>query len=727
MERATIQSRSFADLAASDMNLRPNELTSAGSTSLAEESDFALGELQVSPSGLEVRAGQKRETLQPRVMQVLVVLVRAGGAVVSRDELIRQCWAGRIVGDDSINRCIVKIRQLAELGGTAAFEIETVPRVGYRLRQIAESAERTAPLAATATSAAQDLGSGGRPWKWLGLFAGAAALCAAIVLGLWILRPKPAGEWKVTGSQLLIATSLIERYPAISPDGKTIAYSAGKDIESRKIYLHNLSGGDPLRLTGDNYDDASPSWSPDGGQIAYVAHRSGEPCRLMIVPVPAGLSREVRRCQSDERSSLSWSPTGKSLFFLDRPNAKSVNRIMQFDLASGRTSEVTHPPAGTLGDGEPLVSPDGHWLAFSRPWNSAIREWLVLNLQTRSTQVLIRKITGDSAGWSPDSKTLFVNSDIRTDHGLWAYPLDGGAPARILSSPEQTGRMSAGPNGLLAVELHTLNVGLARASATESGVVTEFESEKGFAGTPDIAPDGTLIAGIDHPEDLGIWVLPRNGTLRKLIALPGREFNGEPRWSPDGSRIAFETAPGANTIRVITSSGAEVASIPFYGIGIGIPAWTADGHAIVFPGRDQKGWRLWRVELAHPEKLQATRYSGWLNVRFRGSELYGVRYDAPGVWRIDGVPRRITRRPSPEGWFEWTISGSEIVYVDDPFGRRRQLMAQPIAGGPARVMAQVPHYTAVNGFAVDPTDGSVVYTATLNSDSDIELLHLTYR
>ena len=67
-----------------------------------------------------------------------------------------------------------------------------------------------------------------------------------------------------------------------------------------------------------------------------------------------------------------------------------------------------------------------------------------------------------------------------------------------------------------------------------------------------------------------------------------------------------------------------------------------------------------------------------------------------------------------------------MVYVDDPFGKHRQLMAQPIAGGPARVMAQVPNYTAANGFAIDPTDGTAIYTTTLNSDSDIELLHLAY-
>jgi dipeptidyl aminopeptidase/acylaminoacyl peptidase len=285
--------------------------------------------------------------------------------------------------------------------------------------------------------------------------------------------------------------------------------------------------------------------------------------------------------------------------------------------------------------------------------------------------------------------------------------------------------MSAGPNGLLALELHTINVGLARTSATESGL-NYLDSEKEFVATPDVAPDGSIVTTINRAGETGIWILPKSGKLRKLISLPEGDVTRDPRWSPDGSRIAFATVPGANAIRVITSSGANVAAISFHGIEIGTPAWTANGRAIVFPGRDNKGWQLWRFELAHPEKLQATPYSGWLTIRFRGAELYGVRYDAPGVWRIDGRPRRITRKPSSVWWVEWTIAGDDIVYVDDPFEKHRQLMAQPIAGGPARVLAQVPNYAAGNGFAIDPTDGTVVYTATLNSDSDIELLHLAY-
>lgn len=100
---------------------------------LAREADFPLGRFDVQPSLCSLRLDSSVEAVEPRVMQVLVALVRRGGAVVSRDELIQRCWAGLAVGDDAINRCIGKLRKLAELDSGASFRVETVPRVGYRL------------------------------------------------------------------------------------------------------------------------------------------------------------------------------------------------------------------------------------------------------------------------------------------------------------------------------------------------------------------------------------------------------------------------------------------------------------------------------------------------------------------------------------------------------------------------------------------------------------------
>ena len=74
-----------------------------------------------------------RETLEPRVMQVLVVLFRAAGAIVTRDELIGRCWDSRIVGDDAVNRVISRIRHVAADIGDGSFSVQTIAKVGYRL------------------------------------------------------------------------------------------------------------------------------------------------------------------------------------------------------------------------------------------------------------------------------------------------------------------------------------------------------------------------------------------------------------------------------------------------------------------------------------------------------------------------------------------------------------------------------------------------------------------
>src|SRR5215469_4692316 len=115
------------------------ETTRQGPIDLSREGDFSLGVLQISPSTREVVRNGQRELLEPKATQVLVALHQAMGHVVSRDELIARCWDGRIVGDDAINRVIWRLRKLSE--DDAIFTIETIPKVGYRLRLPAGQAE----------------------------------------------------------------------------------------------------------------------------------------------------------------------------------------------------------------------------------------------------------------------------------------------------------------------------------------------------------------------------------------------------------------------------------------------------------------------------------------------------------------------------------------------------------------------------------------------------------
>jgi len=120
--------------------------TETSRVDLAATPDFDLGGVRVRPARRQLcTPGGATHDLEPRVMQVLVALAGEQGKVVSRDRLIEACWEGRIVGDDSLNRCVVALRRLAASIDPPPFTIETVPRVGYSLVEREGEAQPPAP------------------------------------------------------------------------------------------------------------------------------------------------------------------------------------------------------------------------------------------------------------------------------------------------------------------------------------------------------------------------------------------------------------------------------------------------------------------------------------------------------------------------------------------------------------------------------------------------------
>ena len=101
---------------------------------LAREAPVRLGPLAIKPALRRVAHDDGREEiLEPRVMQVLVALIRAGGQIVSRDDLMMSCWHGVVVGEDAINRVMGRVRRLAGGLGGGEIKLETITKVGYRL------------------------------------------------------------------------------------------------------------------------------------------------------------------------------------------------------------------------------------------------------------------------------------------------------------------------------------------------------------------------------------------------------------------------------------------------------------------------------------------------------------------------------------------------------------------------------------------------------------------
>lgn len=103
-------------------------------------------------------------------MQVFLLLLDAAGKVVTRNQLFDECWGGAMVGDDSLNRAIAKVRRIASETAPGSFEVETIPRTGYRL------VGEIVPLLDGAPRSRIDRRT---------VLAGAAALVAAGGLGFW--------------------------------------------------------------------------------------------------------------------------------------------------------------------------------------------------------------------------------------------------------------------------------------------------------------------------------------------------------------------------------------------------------------------------------------------------------------------------------------------------------------------------------------------------------------
>ena len=100
---------------------------------LAARGDFDAGPLHVSPARRLVEGPAGSTNVEPIVMKVFLLLLDAAGEVVTRDELFGNAWGGVFVGDDSLNRAIARVRKIGSETAPGLFEIETIPRTGYRL------------------------------------------------------------------------------------------------------------------------------------------------------------------------------------------------------------------------------------------------------------------------------------------------------------------------------------------------------------------------------------------------------------------------------------------------------------------------------------------------------------------------------------------------------------------------------------------------------------------
>ena len=94
---------------------------------------FKLGGLNVDPQS-RIISGPDREThIEPKVMAVLLMLASRQGEVVTRQEFIESIWPREYGGEEGLTRAVSRLRKVLATAPSAAIQIETVPKTGYRL------------------------------------------------------------------------------------------------------------------------------------------------------------------------------------------------------------------------------------------------------------------------------------------------------------------------------------------------------------------------------------------------------------------------------------------------------------------------------------------------------------------------------------------------------------------------------------------------------------------
>jgi TolB-like protein/DNA-binding winged helix-turn-helix (wHTH) protein/tetratricopeptide (TPR) repeat protein len=219
----------------------PGPLPAAIRIDLAQEPPFDLGDMRVVPAERSVIVDGQRRELQPRVMQVLVALAKARPEVVSRDKLIDLCWEGRIVGDDSLNRCILALRHLAQEFTPNLFIIETVPRIGHRL---IEGSEQDRKVVATRS-----------PIKRWPIAAALSLLLIALVGGFVL--------WQQRSVEAKPASIAVLPFRNLSNGDSHFAEGIGEEI------LGQLAREPSFRVAGSN----SPSQIPKEMDSREIARR----------------------------------------------------------------------------------------------------------------------------------------------------------------------------------------------------------------------------------------------------------------------------------------------------------------------------------------------------------------------------------------------------------------------------------------------------------------------
>ena len=407
------------------------------------------------------------------------------------------------------------------------------------LRRLTRSKAEEAPIEESALARPR------RSWPWVLAVALAMATGAGLSM-LWLLRPVTKADVQL---QRLTDFVGIEEQPAVSPDGKWVAFIA-PDKGRRQVWVRLLAGGAPASVTHDNADHEHPRWTPDSSSLIYFsrAGKEGEAGTLFEVAAVGGAPRPIASSQGEGDVSHD----GRHIVTFRGQDDKKFLVILSRD--GSRAERVKQLP----GDSEyrsPRWSPDDQWIAFEGNRDSAFNHNVfVMNASGGEPKPVASASNIQGLAWlATDSAVVYSSSAGST----MAYPpifnlrtvsKDGGPSRQLTFGGESYVEPDIATAGKVFVsrvrmqsDIWRFPVAGSPGDNTRNGVAITHQT--GHVQTPSVSPDGKEIVYLsDSGGHANPWVANLDGSI------PSRQIYferdpavaiGLPLWSPAGDRIVF--------------------------------------------------------------------------------------------------------------------------------------------------------------------------------------------
>ncbi|WP_239467282.1 Tol-Pal system beta propeller repeat protein TolB [Rhodoferax koreensis] len=210
--------------------------------------------------------------------------------------------------------------------------------------------------------------------------------------------------------------------PTWSPNGLQIAYVS---FESRKpvIYVHDVATGKRRLIANFRGSNSAPAWAPDGRSLAVTLSRDGG-SQLYTIDAGGGEPRRLIQSSGIDTEPV-FSPDGRSIYFVsDRGGSPQIYRM---PASGGNPERVTF--AGTYNI-SPALSPDGRWLAYISRIGGAFK-LQVMELASGTVNSITDTSSDESPSFAPNSKLLVYATQQGGREALMTTTLDGKIKARL--------------------------------------------------------------------------------------------------------------------------------------------------------------------------------------------------------------------------------------------------------------------------------------------------------